>query len=112
PQALQRSDDELVSLAMSALGPLLGITGAPLLTRVYRFERASAQHDVGHLDRMAAIDRALTARPGLYVTGSGFRGVGIPDLVADARAPAGKGSECLPSSAARPGPWSSSSPPP
>ena len=31
--------------------------GEPLLTRVYRFERASAQHEVGHLARMAAIDR-------------------------------------------------------
>jgi oxygen-dependent protoporphyrinogen oxidase len=81
PQALQKTDRELVSLALSALGPLLGIA-------------------VGHLDRMAAIDRALSARPGLYVTGSGFRGVGIPDCVADARATARKVSECLASSAA------------
>jgi oxygen-dependent protoporphyrinogen oxidase len=100
PEALQKTDRELVTLALTALTPLLGISGEPLLTRVYRFERASAQHDVGHLDRMAAIDRALAARPGLYVTGSGFRGVGIPDCVADARATARKVSECLASSAA------------
>src|SRR5215467_13125813 len=100
PEALQKTDSELVSLAQSALTPLLGLSGAPLLTRVYRFERASAQHDVGHLDRVATIDRALTARPGLYITGSGFRGVGIPDCVADARATARKVSECLASSAA------------
>jgi oxygen-dependent protoporphyrinogen oxidase len=78
PGALDKRDDELVALALSALRPLLGITGDPLLTRVYRFERKSAQHDVGHLDRMAAIDKALSSHPGLYVTGSGFRGVGIP----------------------------------
>ena len=48
-------------------------------------ERASAQHEVGHLARMAAIDRALTRHPGLFVTGSGFRGVGIPDCIADGR---------------------------
>jgi len=100
PHALQKTDGELVSLALSALRPLLGIAGDPLLTRVYRFERASAQHEVGHLDRMTAIDRALAGRPGLYVTGSGFRGVGIPDCVADARATARKVSECLASSAA------------
>jgi len=99
PQALQKSDAELATLALSALRPLLGIAGEPLLTRVYRFERASAQHDVGHLDRMASIDRALVARPGLYVTGSGFRGVGIPDCVADARATARKVAECLASPA-------------
>jgi oxygen-dependent protoporphyrinogen oxidase len=100
PEALQKSDAELIELAGSALRPLLGITGEPLLTRVYRFERANAQHEVGHLDRMAAIERALAARPGVYVTGSGFRGVGIPDCVADARATARKVSECLASSAA------------
>jgi oxygen-dependent protoporphyrinogen oxidase len=95
PGALDKRDDELVALALSALRPLLGITGDPLLTRVYRFERKSAQHDVGHLDRMAAIDKALVSHPGLHVTGSGFRGVGIPDCVADARATARKVSECL-----------------
>jgi oxygen-dependent protoporphyrinogen oxidase len=48
--------------------------------------RASAQHEVGHLDRIAAIERALAGHPGLFVTGSGFRGVGIPDCVTDGRA--------------------------
>lgn len=95
PGALEQTDDELVTIAMSALGPLLGISGAPSMTRVYRFERKSAQHNVGHLDRMAAIERLLAAQPGLFVTGSGFRGVGIPDCVADARATARKVSECL-----------------
>ena len=37
---------------------------------------------------VAAIDRDLAAHPGLFVTGSGFRGLGIPDCVADARATA------------------------
>ena len=95
PEALEHSDDELVSIALSALRPLLGITGDPLLTRVYRFERASAQHEVGHLARVEAIDRALTHTPGLFMTGSGLRGVGIPDCVADARATARKVSEWL-----------------
>ena len=89
-RSLDRSDEELVTAALGALAPLLGISGAPLLTRVYRWERASAQHEVGHLDRMAGIDAALARHPGLFVTGSGFRGVGIPDCVADARATAGQ----------------------
>jgi len=88
PKALERSDAELVSHSMTALRPLLRIAGEPIFSRVYRWERASAQHEVGHLDRMAAIDRALARHPGLFVTGSGFRGVGIPDCVADARATA------------------------
>jgi oxygen-dependent protoporphyrinogen oxidase len=75
-----------VTLSLSALRPLLGIEGDPLFTRVYRWERANAQHEVGHLERMRSIDLAISRDPGLFITGSGFRGVGIPDCVADGRA--------------------------
>jgi protoporphyrinogen oxidase len=34
---------------------------------------------------VAALERSLAAVPGLVVTGSGLRGTGIPDTVADAR---------------------------
>jgi oxygen-dependent protoporphyrinogen oxidase len=85
PQALERSDAELVRMSMAALTPLLGIGRDPLLTRVYRWDRGNAQHEVGHLDRMAAIDKALARHAGLFLTGSGFRGAGIPDCVADGR---------------------------
>jgi oxygen-dependent protoporphyrinogen oxidase len=95
PDAIAKRDDELVDVAMAALRPVLGITGDPTFTRVYRFERKSAQHDVGHLDRMAAIERRLASNPGVFITGSGFRGVGIPDCVADARATARKVAEWL-----------------
>ena len=85
PEALAQSDAELVARSLAAIRPVLGIAGDPLFTRVYRFDRASAQHEVGHLERMIAIDRRLGAHPGLFLTGSGFRGVGIPDCIADAR---------------------------
>jgi oxygen-dependent protoporphyrinogen oxidase len=85
PDALERPDASLIAASLDALTPLLGITGHPLLTRVYRWERANAQHEVGHLSRMDRIETALVRHPGLFVTGSGFRGVGIPDCVADGR---------------------------
>jgi oxygen-dependent protoporphyrinogen oxidase len=88
PRALERSDAELVSLSLDAIGPLLGVRGEPVFTRTYRWDRANAQHEVGHLARVAAIDRALARHPGLFITGSGFRGVGIPDCIADGRATA------------------------
>ena len=90
PRALDRSDEELIAASLREMGALLGIRGAPVFTRLHRWERANAQHDVGHLDLVAAIDRRLAHLPGLFVTGSGFRGVGVPDCVADARATAGQ----------------------
>jgi oxygen-dependent protoporphyrinogen oxidase len=88
PEILNRDDPDLVALSLRALTPLLGVRRQPLFSRVYRWSRANAQHEVGHLDRVAAIDRALARHPGLFVTGSGFRGIGIPDCIADGRATA------------------------
>ena len=101
PRALERSDAELLQTTLAALRPLLGIDGDPLLTRVYRFARGNAQHEVGHLDRIAAIDRALTRHPGLFITGSGFRGVGIPDCVADGRRTGAAGCRLAPAAQLR-----------
>jgi oxygen-dependent protoporphyrinogen oxidase len=95
PRALDRSDAELVAMTLGSLRPLLGISGEPIFTRVYRWERKNAQHNVGHLARIEQIDRMLAAHPRLFITGSGFRGVGIPDCVADARATARKVVECV-----------------
>lgn len=95
PKALEQSDAELVQTALEAMRPLIGISGDPLFTRIFRWENANAQHEVGHLDRVAAIERDLAPHHGLFVTGSGFRGVGIPDCVADARATARKVVEWL-----------------
>jgi oxygen-dependent protoporphyrinogen oxidase len=83
---VEREDHELAAIADAELRRLMPIAEPPLFRRVYRWPRANAQHEVGHLDRMRAIDAALERHPGLFVTGSAFRGVGIPDCVADARA--------------------------
>ena len=95
PGALGRSDQELVQQAHADLTASLQIDGPPGLTRVYRWERANPQHEVGHLDRVAAIERRLERWPGLYLTGSGFRGVGIPDCLADGRSVAMAATEAL-----------------
>ncbi len=95
PGAMERSDDDLCRAAERELAAILDITRPPLLARLYRWNRANAQHEVGHLDRMAGIDRRLAQWPGLYLTGSGFRGVGIPDCIADARAIAASAAERL-----------------
>lgn len=98
PEAMLRSDASLVEAAEAEMGALLGIRGRPLFTALHRWERANAQHEVGHLDIMSGIDERLRALPGLFVTGSGFRGVGVPDCVADARATGAQVAEWLSSS--------------
>jgi oxygen-dependent protoporphyrinogen oxidase len=85
PHRLDRTDEELVATACEELSRLLGITGPPLFSRVYRWTRQSPQYEVGHLQRVARIDQRLASVPGLFLAGSGFRAIGIPDCVADGR---------------------------
>ena len=90
PHRLDADDAELVETARTELEALLDITGDPLLTRLFRWTRQSPQYEVGHLQRVAAIDDQLAALPGVFLTGSGFRAIGIPDCIADARATAAR----------------------
>jgi len=85
PRRLDQTDAELIDLARDALAEVMPITGDPMFTRLYRWTRQSPQYEVGHLERMAAIELHLARVPGLFVTGSGFRSIGIPDCIADGR---------------------------
>ena len=39
------------------------------------------RYEVGHLDRVAAIEAGLAGFPGLALVGAAYRGVGIADIV-------------------------------
>jgi len=95
PLMLDRSDDALAAAALAELSSLLSITGAPLFTRVFRWPRATPQYVVGHRARIDAIDQTVARFAGLYLTGSGYRGTGIPDCIADARATAARAAAFL-----------------
>ena len=95
PGRLEQSDEELVATARDALTEILDIAGDPLLVRLFRFPRQSPQYEIGHLRRVAAIEERLASIPGLFLTGSGFRAIGIPDCIADGRAVAGRAADHL-----------------
>ena len=85
---LARDDQALVRLAHDDVAGLLGITGAPVLARVWRHPGTMPQYEVGHLDRVAAIEARLEALPGLALAGGAYRGVGIADCVRSGEAAA------------------------
>ena len=82
---LQRDDQDLVALAAAELGEAIGVTAAPVDSRVTRWGGALPQYNVGHLDRVAAVREAVAAQPGLAVAGAAYDGVGIPACVATAK---------------------------
>jgi len=90
PTALAQSDDELAAMAVGELSALVGIRARPVLTRVFRWERANAQPSVGHLARIGQARARARRLGGLHLAGAAFDGVGIPDCVRQATEAAGR----------------------
>jgi oxygen-dependent protoporphyrinogen oxidase len=82
------TDAQLVDATHRDIAGALGIRGEPLLRRVARYPAAMPHYTVGHLDRVAAAEAALAPFPALRIAGGAYRGVGLPDCIAQGRAAA------------------------
>jgi oxygen-dependent protoporphyrinogen oxidase len=78
-------DGELVAQCLTELGPLLGLHGRPLETRVTRWPDGFPQYAVGHLGRVRAMEAAAAALPSLALAGAALHGVGIPACIGSGR---------------------------
>jgi oxygen-dependent protoporphyrinogen oxidase len=81
-RALGATNDELVAALVDDLRDTMGLHGSPSAVRVSRWERSFPQPRPGHLDAVAAAERALAERaPGLTMAGAWELGVGIPACI-------------------------------
>jgi oxygen-dependent protoporphyrinogen oxidase len=83
PGVTELPEAALLGLARGEIARLYGIADAPVFEHVVRIPRAIPQYELGHGDRVARIDRAMTGLPGLHVTGFGLRGVAFADAATD-----------------------------
>jgi oxygen-dependent protoporphyrinogen oxidase len=89
PESLSsHPDEEITKLALAQMRKILGPIPEPSFHTVRRWPRSLPQYEVGHLDRIAELERLVEQVPGLHLLGTSYRGVGIPDLIRDARATA------------------------
>ena len=85
---LQHDDADIAERALADLRTAFGGLPDPIDSRVQRWGGGLPQYDVGHLDRVATIERSVATVPGLEVCGAAYRGVGIPAVIASGRAAA------------------------
>jgi protoporphyrinogen/coproporphyrinogen III oxidase len=87
---LERDDDMLTHCVRGELTSIVGLQAAPHYVEVNRWHRAMPQYTIGHLDRLAQLEAAISRFGGLGITGAGYRGVGIPDCIRDGTETAAK----------------------
>ncbi len=79
---LDAAEGEIVEAVCRHLAAALPLPELPMASAVVRWPRAMPQYEVGHLERVAAIEGALP--PGIVVAGNAYRGVGVADTVRSA----------------------------
>jgi protoporphyrinogen/coproporphyrinogen III oxidase len=83
-EAIAHTDDSsMIRRVRDELQAIAGITQEPVYAEVNRWERGMPQYQLGHLQRVDKIQGQLQSYRGLYLAGSAYRGIGIPDCIRD-----------------------------
>ncbi len=83
-EELAERDSETLSLMVREdLKAIMGIDREPVFTRVFTNRKANVQYHVGHAERIVEIEKELERFPGIYLAGSAYKGIGIPDCIAN-----------------------------
>jgi len=78
---LDLTDQQILGVVRDEIRQILGISAEPRATRIYRWKKAMAQYNVGHLDRIRRIEELVQKLPGLTLAGNAYRGIGVSDCV-------------------------------
>jgi oxygen-dependent protoporphyrinogen oxidase len=81
PGAIGQSPEELATLVHREISHLLHIHKDPVFRNVTIWPRAIPQYNLGHVVRLAAVDKARAGFPGLYFSGNYLNGPAIGTCV-------------------------------
>lgn len=83
PSMATLPEDEIIATVQLELADILGITAQPFASAVFTWPESFPQAFVGHL---ALVDKIETLLPaGVWVAGSSYRGIGVPDCIRQGR---------------------------
>lgn len=78
---LKLNNSEMTAMVRGELKDIMGISAEPLFTRIYKWKNAMPQYTIGHEERVLQIEKKTAAHRGLFLTGSSYHGIGIPDSI-------------------------------
>jgi protoporphyrinogen/coproporphyrinogen III oxidase len=88
PELVTYDNEKLLAAIRAELRDLLNIQAEPLAHDLYRWPSGFPQAEVGHLERIDAIEASLPA--GIVLAGSSYRGIAVPDCIKQGREAAKK----------------------
>jgi oxygen-dependent protoporphyrinogen oxidase len=80
-EIVQHSDPEIARIVHHDNAMLLGISGEPLVTKIWKYPRALPQYNVGHGRVVESIRHAEKGLPGLFLAGNYLDGPSLAKCV-------------------------------
>ncbi len=79
---VDQSDEEIVKVVLDDLNKTMNITDQPEFSIVTRWKDAMPQYTVGHKDRIESVKKNVAEQlPGVFLAGSSYEGLGLPDCI-------------------------------
>jgi len=75
----EKDEETMTNLVKQDLKEIMGITEEPVFCKVFHNRKSNVQYEVNHSQRIDTIMQEL--QKGLFLAGSAYRGVGIPDCI-------------------------------
>ena len=75
----EKDEETMTNLVKQDLKEIMGITEEPVFCEVFHNRKSNVQYEVNHSQRIDTIMQEL--QKGLFLAGSAYRGVGIPDCI-------------------------------
>ena len=80
-EVAEKDTETLETLVRKDLQQIMGITEIPIFCKVFKNNKSNVQYHVNHSQKIDSIMEDLKNYPGLFLAGSAYRGIGIPDCI-------------------------------
>ena len=77
----EKDAETLERLVRNDLQEIMGIKEIPVFCKVFRNLKSNVQYHVNHSEKIDSVMEDLKSFPGLFLAGSAYRGIGIPDCI-------------------------------
>ena len=75
----EKDESTLITLVRQDLKEIMGVCEEPVFSKAFHNRKSNVQYHVNHSQRIDAVMQGLES--GLFLAGSAYRGIGIPDCI-------------------------------
>lgn len=90
PELADRDDEKLSQIVLNELRDILELQAMPDVVKIRRWQRAIPQYELGHQQRIEAVEKFEAQHPGIFVAGNFRGGISVGDCIMQSESVANK----------------------